>query len=59
MLAPVEVLPTSENVAALNVLAFLSALSNPANVNLLVLLLTICQASKKNNPVCRFSLFVG
>jgi hypothetical protein len=35
--------------AALKVLAFLSALSNPAAIDLLVLPPTICQASPKNH----------
>ncbi len=48
MLAPVELLLTRENLAALTVLAFLSAWSNPAAVNLLVLPPTICCASPKN-----------
>jgi hypothetical protein len=47
MLAPVELLPTRENLAALKVLAFLSARSNPAAVNLLVLPPTICQAEEE------------
>jgi hypothetical protein len=49
MLSPVELLPTREKLAALNVLAFLLALSNPATVNLLVLPPTICQASQKKH----------
>jgi hypothetical protein len=47
LLAPVELLPTSENLAALKLLAFLSVRWNPATVNLLVLPLTICRASQK------------
>ena len=51
MLSPVELLPTREYLAALNVLAFVSARSNPAAFNLLVLVLppTICQSSPKNH----------
>jgi hypothetical protein len=47
MLAPVELLPTSKNLVAWKVLAFLSTWSNPATVNLLLLPPTICQASLK------------
>jgi hypothetical protein len=49
MLSPVELLPTRENLVALNVLSFLSARLNPAAVNLLVLPPTICRASPKNH----------
>ena len=52
MLAPVELFLTRENLATLKVLAFLSARSNPAAVNLLVLPPTICRASPKNTPWC-------
>jgi hypothetical protein len=48
MLAPAELMPTRENLAALRVLAFLSTRSNPAAVNLLMLPPTICRASPKN-----------
>ena len=57
MLSPVKLLPTRENLAALNVLAFLSAWSNPAAVNLLVLPPTICRASPKK-PFYRVSVHV-
>jgi len=59
MLAPVELFPTRENLAALKVLAFLSARLNPAAVNLLVLPPTICRASPKTTPWCLCSSFVG
>ena len=55
MLSPVKLLPTRENLAALNVLAFLSAWSNPDAVNLLVLPPTICRASPKK-PFYRVSV---
>jgi hypothetical protein len=51
MLAPVELLPTSENLVALKVLTFLSAWLNPAVVNLLVLPPIICQASPNNYSI--------
>jgi hypothetical protein len=51
MLAPVELLPTRENLAALKVLAFLSSRLNPAAINLLVLPPTICRASPKNHSM--------
>ena len=52
MLAPVELLPTSEIMAALKVLAALSAWSNPTSINLLVLPPTICWASPKKPFHC-------
>jgi hypothetical protein len=55
ILAPVELFLTRENLAALKVLAFLSARPNPAAVNLLVLPSTICWASpKKHSTVSVF-----
>ncbi len=59
MFAPVELLPTRENLAALKVLAFLSARLSPAAVNLLVLLPTICQASPKKHSTVSVFIVCG
>ncbi len=59
MLSPVELLPTREDLAALNVLAFLSTLPNPADVNLLVLPPTICQAFPKNHSTVSVFMVCG
>jgi hypothetical protein len=59
MLPPVELFPTSANLMALKVLAFLSALSNPAAVNLLVLPPTICRASPKNHLTVSVFIICG
>jgi hypothetical protein len=59
MLAPVEILPTNKNLAALKVLTFLLAWSNHAAVNLLVLQPTICRASKNNHLTVSVFIICG
>ncbi len=59
MLSPVVLLPTRENFAALNVLAFLFARSNPATVNLFMLPPTLCQASPKNHSTVLVLFVLG